>query len=60
MTKHGLSRGQRRYYALACARKGVRLPTKAECEDYKAFRKSIDYWSKGDEQPLREVKALCR
>ena len=57
MAERGLSKEQRRYYALACARKGARLPTRAECEDFKAFRKDWD-WDWGKAQ-MREVMALC-
>jgi hypothetical protein len=58
MAERGLSKEQRKYYALACVRKGARLPTRAECESYKAWWRGQEKWDWGKAQ-MREVIALC-
>jgi hypothetical protein len=37
MKKHGIRKASREQFILACVRKGARLPTKAQCESFRAF-----------------------
>ena len=60
MKKNGISKDQRKYFAVACARKGARLPTKTECENYRAWYKANNAGGKWGKAEIREVIALCR
>ena len=58
MAQHGLSKEERKHFVQAISRKGVRLPTKAECKEYEGFTKGTCYWNQGSARKLRGVMAL--
>jgi len=58
MSKHGLSKAQRGYFAAACVRKGARLPTRAECKEREEFLKMWKMWKPEDARKLAAVRRM--